>query len=250
MFSTLNMCMFPTLNLCMYQIIHLSMISPSADKELQLLQQGQARQLAEVQATTQENETMLRDQVGPLEEGLLTITSKFRQLHEHMNFVVRGAASFGDRLQVGGGKEGDGGGRLGVGHTNTHCHSSTHHTHTLTQFPTSHTHICMYVNTQTKKQTTTNTQMADKIQSGALEALQVVEYMQAFSMADTSTPLPDIFTNPTHLRKAAAMSRNLLQVGHELVVSSEGGGGRGGGRKGDSGVEKVCGGVGGWADTT
>ena len=62
--------------------------------------QAQAHELTQVLATTQDSEAALRCQIGPMEEGLLTITTRFRQLHDHMNVVVKGAASFGNHLQV------------------------------------------------------------------------------------------------------------------------------------------------------
>ena len=69
-------------------------------------------------------------------------------------------------------------------------------------------------------------QMSDKIQSGALDAIQVVEHMQAFSTAPSFSALPAVFTDSTHLKEAAALSSTLLQVGQELVVSGEPGEGR------------------------
>lgn len=67
---------------------------------MQLLLQAQAHELAQVLATTQGSEAALRSEIGPMEEGLMTVTTRFRQLHDHVNVVVKGAASFGNRLQV------------------------------------------------------------------------------------------------------------------------------------------------------
>lgn len=63
--------------------------------------------------------------------------------------------------------------------------------------------------------------MSDKIQNGALEAIQIVEYMQAFSTAPSFSSLPAVFTDSARLKEAAALSSTLLQAGQELVVSGD-----------------------------